>query len=116
MVTRGRGGERTLEKGKKTEGGIGSADYAEHTELLAEKKQKPLPITGREERERWGDERRKVVKVGERENLKDGEETIWPAVWASVLIETIRKEEKGGGINKCEDVKQTYWSEWQFYL
>lgn len=49
VVTRGRGGERRLEKGKKTEGGIWSADYAEHTELLAEK-QKPLPITGREER------------------------------------------------------------------
>lgn len=37
VVTRGRGGERTLEKGKKTEAGIWSADYAEHTELLAEK-------------------------------------------------------------------------------
>lgn len=56
-----------------------------------------------------GGERRKVVG-GERGKLKDGEEeeTIWTAACASVLIESVRTEERVQGKNKYGDVKQTH--------
>lgn len=42
--------------------------------------------------------------------MKDGEEeeTIWTAACASVLIESVRMEERVQGKNKYGDVKQTY--------
>lgn len=63
VVTRGRGGERTLEKGRKKPREEFRVLTMRNTLSCWQKKQKPLPITGREERERE-DERRKVGRVG----------------------------------------------------
>lgn len=70
-VTRGRGGARTLEKGK-NEGGIWTADYAEQTELLAKIKRSKNLYQSQGRTKIRGNERRKVVGGGKRKT--DGEE------------------------------------------
>lgn len=53
VVTRGKGGERTLEKGKKPREEFGVLTMR-NTLSCWQKRQKPLPITEREAREKEG--------------------------------------------------------------